>query len=279
MDVNGKTPTKEYHELHESIDWSRMARPQADGYDSRMLAALARLLYDVDVDARPAPVGPSMFGGRVPLLHFEAMPSSELQNAPLDHPFVAKAEGILGLWPEMVEQCGRLLTSVRPLKSTRQPDDVDHGAGCSCGNTTRFGGIETTVYGSLGFAEGTVHELGHWKLHACGVHLEEWTHLVANDPGELFESPIRKDKPRPMGACVQAQYSYLHVLELNVIAQNAGVFAGMLRLNRDRMAAGREVLKQWRPTPTSGEAYRAALDSWCGELLERADAAIALQGS
>lgn len=271
MDVNGNAPTEACNALHASIDWSRMARPQADGYDSLMIAELARELYGFET-RRELHDGPSMFDARVPLKHFEESPSSDLSNAPLDHPFIAKADQLLRLWPEMREQCGKLLTSVRPLLSARHPDDgVDRGAGCSCGNTMRFGGIETTVYGSLGFAEGVVHELGHWKLHAMGVHLESWSHLVANDPSEVFESPIRKDKPRPMGACIQAQYSYLHVLELNIIAQTNGIYAGMLQLNRDRMAAGRETLKAWRPTFGSGEAFAAAMDVWCGELIERAD--------
>jgi hypothetical protein len=266
-----------YDKLHETIEWARMPRPQADGYDSLQIAQLAHAMYGVlpraeyEFDFN----GPSMFGRRVPLVHLPHAPSATLQNAPLDHPNIARGERVLQLWPEMYEQCGVLLTSIRPLiNDARMLDapDGDHGAGCSCGNTDRFGGIESTVHGGLGFAEGIVHELGHWKLHAMGVHLEDWSHLVANSPSELFESPIRKDKARPMGACIQAQYSYLHVLELNIIAQSNGIVAGMLQLNRDRMRAGRETLRQWTPTPGAGEQFAAAMDAWTIELLDRADA-------
>lgn len=278
MDCNGLPPSKAYNALVKSIDWSRMARPRSDKYDTRKVAALARELYDLPTRRTKTITDAAMFDGRVPLVHLPQQPSSELRNAPTNHPNIARAEKVLRLWPAMYEQCATLITSIRPLiNASRMHDapDGDHGAGCSCGNTTDFGGIESTVHGGLGFAEGIVHELGHWKLHAMGVHLETWTHLVANDPEERFESPIRKDQPRPMGACIQAQYSYLHVLELNIVATKHGIAAGMMPLNRDRMAAGRETLKQWKPTAGSGRAFAKAMDAWAVQLITEADALLA----
>lgn len=275
-DVKATATSKAYNALAKAIDWSRMPRPRSDRYDTRKIAALAREMYGLP-SSRALVNGPSMFEGRVPLVHLPDNPSAELSNAPFDHPNIKRGAKVLKLWPAMYEQCAALLTSVRPLVDARYPADDDHGAGCSCGNTSSFGGIESTVHGGLGFAEGIVHEEAHWKLHAMGVHLEHWTHLVANTPDELFDSPIRKDKPRPMGACIQAQYSYLHVLELNIVAQRNGIEAGMLQLNRDRMEAGRETLKQWRPTAGSGRAFAKAMDAWTVKLITEADALLASQ--
>lgn len=253
------------------INWSKTARPQQDGYDSDQIKILAQIVYGEIEKSEVPPGRPKMFG-IVPLVHYPWDPSPELFCAPFDHPHIKRAEEILSLWPAMYKQCADLLTEVWPITDSRFPDPRDHGAGCSCGDTKRWGGVMSTLAGSLGFAEGIVHELGHHKMHAMGVHLEDWIFLVANTPDEMFESPIRKDKPRPMGACIQAQYSYLHVLELNIIAQSNGVPANMLELNRDRMRSGRETLKNWRPTPGPGEAFAVAMDVWTVELLDRADA-------
>jgi HEXXH motif-containing protein len=263
----------------DSIEWSKLPRPRADGYDTRAVAALAAQAYGF-VKRIPEPGQPSMFDGKVALVHYAHDPAPGLTNARFNHPNIARADDLLRqCWPEMHAQCGELLQEIWPLRDARFPDDgEDYGAGCSCGNTAHFGGIEVTVSGALGLAEGIVHELGHWKLHAMGVHLEGWTNLVANGVDELFESPIRKDKPRPMGACIQAQYSYLHVLELNIRATRAGRCCEMLDVNRRRMAAGRETLRAWRPDANGGP-FASAMDEWTAELLREAELLLEAQSA
>lgn len=261
------------HKVDE-IDWSRMPRPQVDGYDTQIVAVLAKERYGFL--PKDDFQGPSMFGVQLvtPMEHA----SDRAGTAPLDHPNIARTEDLLRrLWPEQAAQCAALLTEIWPLFDILLLHDVDQeelGTGCTCGNTTKFGGISSTVNGTLGFAEGIVHELGHWKLHAMGVHLEDWDdQLVGNSPDEMYESPIRKDKPRPMGACIQAQYSYLHVLDLLNRAAKAELRFNQAwhAMQRDRMQAGRETLKAWRPGK-AGDAFLLAMGAWADELISEADA-------
>lgn len=252
----------------QEIDWSRMHRPQTDGYDTKMILALAAERYQF-VKRPPAPGAPSMFGGRLAIIHQKDKAAPYLNHAPFDHPNVAKTDAFLTqVWPEMATQCAEGLQEVYIMLDDRHSSDVEI-SGCTCGNIAGFGGICTTIQGTIGFAHGIVHEWGHWKLHAMGVHLEDWDNLIANSFDELFDSPIRKDKPRPMGACVQAQYSYLHVLEMEIRAWKAGWKSDMLQVNAGRMTAGRETLKSWKPD-ANGVLFAAALDAWTVELLDEA---------
>jgi hypothetical protein len=250
------------------IDWSKMHRPQADGYDTEMVRQLAVERYGFR-KAYPKVGEPSMFNGKLALIHEKDQAAAWLINAPFDHPNILKTEALMyEVWPEMAAQCEALLQSVWILLDKNQHrDDLSGG---TCGNHGPFGGICTTVQGVLGFGHGLIHELGHWKLHAMGVHLEDWDNLVANEFTEMFESPIRKDKPRPMGACIQAQYSYLNVLEWEIRCWKAGVKSDMMALNVTRMSAGRETLKAWRPD-ANGEAFAAAMDAWTEELITEAN--------
>lgn len=245
-----------------------MAKPQEDEYDTRILEILAAEKYQFK-KVSVTEGKPSMFDGAVPLTHLKQKAAPYLDHAAFDHPSIPEAEDLLKkVWPEMATQCAALLTEVAIMSDTRNADRAEM-CGCTCGNTAGFGGICCTVEGAIGLCHGLVHELGHWKLHAMGVHLEHWDNLISNSEDEMFESPIRKDKPRPMGACLQAQYSYLHVLEFEVRTAKTGRVSDMLSLNSSRMTAGRETLKSWKPDE-NGVAFAAALDAWTGALLAEA---------
>ena len=90
--------------------------------------------------------------------------------------------------------------------------------GCSCGpiSTPKSGTIEvsSTYYNPIGAGDGIIHEVWHQRMHALGINFETHAGLFFTNRGdELYDSPIRKDKLRPMPAVIQAQYSYIGVTE------------------------------------------------------------------
>lgn len=256
--------------LYDKIDWARMAQPQADGYDTEAILGLVAVRYPTWRKPVLDPGTPAMFGGRVPLTNKEHTAGPTLINCPMDYPRIAETDEFLRMhWPEQWEQCGRLMPELWIMLDTKFALDFDAG-GCTCGDLPEFGGVLTTAQGVAGFAHGIVHELGHWKLRAMGVELLEWDNLVANELSELYESPIRKDIQRPMGACLQAHYSYLHVLEMEIRARLAGFTATMLETNYGRVVEGRRTLELWRPVPGT-EAFLHAIDAWGADLLVRSE--------
>lgn len=109
-----------------------------------------------------------------------------------------------------------------PIK-TREINN--NGLGCSCGIYGRRAWesenpdvtIMVTIHSAAGCAEGIVHELGHYKLHAVGINLEEWPlEIIGNDYEEVYESPVRFDKLRPMAAVIHAQFSYVYVTKFYI---------------------------------------------------------------
>lgn len=251
------------------IEWGRLAEPQVDGYDRKIVTAMARVRYgfeDKTVRADP----PNWLDGWVPLVRRDASP--ELPAASFEHPNLAKGAALLGLWPAMYEFVRSCCTGFAPIWTPGKPEASTLG-GCCCGALAAWGGITTTIDNPVGFVGGVVHEMGHWKLHALGVHLEAWDGLLlANDPAELYDSPIRKDKQRPMGAVLQAQYSYLHVLEAELRAARAGEPFTMIPDNAARLVEGADTIrKSLRPTP-AGLAFVNACLVWGDRLIEEAAA-------
>jgi hypothetical protein len=249
------------------VDWGRMARPQVDHYDLSKIIELAEAKWGWK-KRLPVEGEPSMFGGNVPLVHYPQKPTPDLENAPFNSPNIMKTElGLMQVWPEAVAMMQALCNEIWILRDVNY-GDVDNMCGCTCGNQSGFGEICTTIQGVIGFMHGCVHEIGHWKLKAMGVDLMSWGGpIVANDPEDRYDSPVRKDITRPMGAVLHAQYSYLHVLEMEIRAWRLGLKSDMLSTNVARMDEGRCTLKHWETAP-EGKPFRDAVMAWADELVE-----------
>jgi HEXXH motif-containing protein len=253
----------------DGVAWGRLAEPQEDGYDTGVIAAFAHDRYGFRWKLERPPA-PAWLDGWVPLVRHDAAP--DLPAAPFDHPHLALGERLLGAWPAFREQARLLLTAVAPIWHPTERPSPD-SAGCSCGGLAAWGGVTATLDSPPGFAAGVAHELGHWKLHALGVHLEDWDGLLLlNRPDELYDSPIRKDKLRPMGAVLQAQYSYLHVLDLEARMARAGERHTMHDLNARRVAEGAATIRAHARLTEAGEAFVGACLAWGDRIVAEAAA-------
>jgi hypothetical protein len=74
--------------------------------------------------------------------------------------------------------------------------------------------VGSSYSNSVTAGDGIIHEVWHQRLHALGIDFETHAGLFfTNTDTEVYDSPIRKDKLRPMPAVIQAQYSYIGVTE------------------------------------------------------------------
>jgi hypothetical protein len=213
----------------ESIDWRRMAAPQADQYDTTITLEFARaggyVRAEVETDE-------TTFDGRVAVVrHREASWEPRCMPAPPGHPNVSKACELVRRWPAVFTQCQHLLEAVSVFVDIRSTgDEVMGSISGSIGD--RFGRIGSTVDNHVGLAESLVHEMAHHKLRALGVAIESANRLVTNHPDQRFMSPIILDRLRPMTAVLHAQYSFTYVLGLDIEIIRAGQDAA-----RDRTIA------------------------------------------
>ena len=125
------------------------------------------------------------------------------------------------------------------------------------------------THNALGFAQALIHEMAHQKLRALGVSIETAERLIANDPSQRFESPIRKDQTRPMTAVFHAQYSFIHVtaLDLHMLAaaQTEREWQHILMLparNVPRMQEGYEEVSRHIETYAAGRLFVDAFMKW-----------------
>ncbi len=265
------------------VDWYRVAYPQGDGYDTAVIEEYAAKAYGFVPNDLVQPT-PNWLDGRVVLANNIAAPAPELVPAPFDHVSLQLGERYLQWWPECLEQVKRLVKLVYIFD---WPPGVG-ARGCFCGTPPRrgsredsspFGEVFSTVFDSVGFVEGVVHEMTHWKLHALGVHFEEWDDaLLLNGRDETFESSLRKDKPRPMGAVLHAHWVCLHVLCVDMAAAESKCKGCPKGEDAEHIAAAVKRVKEGqltvdagaRWTPEGAELWRGIQD-WTADLLSVAE--------
>jgi hypothetical protein len=265
-----------------ALDWARLAFPQDDQYDSRVVAALARscptrgrpILYR----RRSAGGHPTICDGRVAV---RALPRSTLREpdfilAPPDHPNLAAAASYVARWPQAYEQFKLLIDTVIPLYDAGIPpaDRPEVLGSCSHSDEDQFGTLMATIEDPLGLAQAMVHEMTHQKLRALGISIESAEHLIINAPEERYPSPVRHDRTRPMTAIFHGVYSFMHVvaLDLRMIAAEADPAVRerlvlLLARNVPRMQMGLKTLRARLRTDRAGTVFCGAFMAWSEQVL------------
>lgn len=268
------------------IDWKRVAAPQEDGYDTAVILELAKTgRY---AKGAPEPDGSAVWpDGRArwaTAIADNRKPDPSYIVLPLDDHILVKGIKVLDLWPAVRKQCADILVGVVPMTSEHRAPWRGGGHGCSCGHLgDDFGWIYSTADDAWGFAEGMVHEMGHWKLRALGMWFEDWTSLILDHKfDELYASPVRKDKARPMGAVLHAQYSYIHVARMTTLALQAKGKAAdqqdieWAELQLSRITEGQNTLREHaRGTAGVGDLFLQGVDEWTTSVIADGRAIVA----
>ncbi len=265
------------------MDWSRLDHPQDDGYDSRMILSLTPRRSCESSSGQHL-----LFDGRVVVRAVDgALRGERYRPAEPSHPNIKAVETLIKAWPTMFEQCATLLVEVRPFVDTSIPASRwRHILGSSSDSTNMpFGVIAATVDNVYGFAQAVVHELAHHKLRALGVHIMSADRLIKNDPSERYPSPIVRDRLRPMTAVVHAQYSFMHVVALDIaLFERAATederraSLALLARNTPRMEFGHDVLAAGLRTDRDGERFFEAFSRWSVRTLETANTILFAHG-
>lgn len=279
-------------EAGRAMDWSRLARPQPDGYDTEVIRDLAA---STGSPLRPEPWrrrstegAPTLFDGRVAVRNRESggLPAPPFMPAPPDHPHLAQGEAILRLWPEAAAQFPVLVDTIQPWTDPRMSESGVHVPGSSShSEEAEFGVVMVTVDSPFGLAQAFVHEMAHHKLRALGVSLLCADRIVANEPDELYASPIIVGRKRPMTAVLHAQYSFMHVTALDIaVYEKAGAAdlrrqaIYLLARNVPRMEAGHAELDRHLRTDEIGATFRSAFAAWSEEVLAKGRAILDSEG-
>lgn len=282
----------EFDEILQSVDWRRMASPREDGYDTDMTLRLAEHggspLRPLPYRRHPIDGAATLCDGMVAIRQapVRGLMSDEIVPAKLDHPNLAIAAAFLARWPDAYAQFGRLVDTVYPYTDPEQASQGEMALGSSSHSYEKdFGSVHATVDNALGFAQALIHEMAHQKLRALGVSFETAERLIVNDPSEQFDSPIRKDRTRPMTAVFHAQYSFIYVtaLDLYMLAAVEGererqCILMLLARNVPRMQVGYEEVARHIRTDAAGRLFVDAFMDWSAGVLQRGQAELDANG-
>jgi HEXXH motif-containing protein len=281
-----------FEEILQSVDWSRMAEPQKDGYDTDMTLLLAEhgvtLLRPLTYRRRAVDGAVTICDGKVAVRRAPelGLMTDRIIPAELDHPNLAAGAAYLSRWPAAYAQFGCLVDTVYPYTDPQQASLGKWALGSSSHSYEEdFGSVHATVDNALGFAQALIHEMSHQKLRALGVSFETAERLIANDPSEQFESPIRKDRTRPMSAVFHAQYSFIHVtaLDLHMLAaaqseHERQCILMLLARNVPRMQSGYAEVERHIRTDAAGRLFVDSFMEWSKEILTRGQAELDFHG-
>ena len=259
------------------IDWARMSEPQPDGKDTATLLALDRASRASTTSPES---GPTVCGGRVALsCEGPLMPSPPYVAVAGTPEVLARAIDYVGRWPAMAAQWPQIVRVIQPFT-----DPVGGGALRSSSHSvdTRPGVIALTVDCPLATAQAIVHETAHLKLRIMGVRNEAADRIVTNRPEELYESPVVIEMLRPMTAVLHAQYSFMHILQLDLemLRQEGDAdvrrdIKSLLARNVPRMTKGLATLRRDIQCDEAGAKFCEGFFGWCETALASSRAALA----
>jgi len=228
---------------------------------------------------------PTAFDGQVAIRHvYWSLPefglfSAQYHDAPADHSNIGVAAEQVRSWPVAFAQCQRLLEAIHPALDPRMPlESAEIYRGSSCHSFERlFGTMWATIHCPIGLAEAIVHEMAHQKLRVLGVSFESATTVVGNDPARLYDSPIIKDRLRPMTAVLHAEYSYVHVTTLDIHMLKAErdpirreVLGRVLATNLARIEEGYDTLRRHFEPGEHGREFMEGFSGWTEKTISSA---------
>lgn len=216
------------------VEWKRVAKPQADGYDSYVIGEFLKAHYGWQ---RSVPTSEwRLCDGKVAVVPDRTVTTNGIDpNNPMidGMPYVteerlSKINHFLMAWPEGGLMLQLFMDEFWPKWSKLM--DGEAARGSSSGhyeivNCTREGHLKgvavnatyVTMNDPQGCCEGIYHEVGHARLESLGLGIDAHDNtLLLNGPDELYDSPVRWDVKRPMSAVIQAVYSWITLTEADI---------------------------------------------------------------
>lgn len=252
------------------IDWRRIARPQDDGYDSKVIHAFdtARgwkkavyepadvTLCEGQIAIRAPRIAMSMGDGTL-----VATPNQEWAN---------RQTQALNTWDAGYRAMRGYLDELWPWVSGVV------GKGCSSGHAVwtperNYHGVFITIDDWQGCAQGFYHEFGHLRLESLGIHVESHDGaLLLNPPDELYTSSVRYDVKRPMSAVLHGVYAWLMFTENDLhVSPDADTFRQYASHNLPKIVAGINEIHCYAKWTPNGQAFADGLFDWSDDILER----------
>lgn len=257
------------------IDWARVAQPQPDGYDSAVIAELLQKRFGWVKASRTDSV---LVGGDVAVAPCPFKYQSEYMldaSADVQLDELAAVDKYLAAWPDGYLMLGKFLDEFWPMRM----DGVGRGSSSghqpmnSWNDAFRRTAVYVTTTDPEGCATGVYHEVGHLRLEALGMDIDDHDgRLITNPIEDLYDSPVRKDVQRPMCAVIHGLYAWIMLSECDLWCADtisSADAAHYLRNNIPKIENGiLEVERYVQPTP-NGAIFISSMLDWARDVVQR----------
>lgn len=244
-------------------DWTRVAQPQDDGYDLTVIAA-CQPQWRKRIASTPV----TMCDGCTDVVQ----DATQSWEADLSQAWADGQTAFLQQWPAGYRALVGFLDEYRgyrkyppPVHGCESDHVVSDHAHIVCVSSDEFSGT----------AQGIYHEVGHLRLEALGVGIEQHDgRLLLNPAAELFPSPVRNDIPRPMSAVLHGTYAWCLFTDNDRWNHAQGLvdrrlFDLLAQRNFPKIANGIRTLQQSARTTAEGTAFLTGLYAWAESILMR----------
>lgn len=262
------------------IDWTRVAEPQPDQYDTEV--TLRRLRQSRKLPSRQrSEEALTIFDGAVEVRPTEG-PYSRMEglaSAPLSDESMRKirlAECYVRQWPAAFDQFKALMYAfypIRDIKGNRLPPGSK--GSISHAFQSHIGTMCASIDDPVCLAQAFVHEMAHNKLRALGIMVESTEGFITNDPKELYPSPILIGTPRPMTAVFHAEYSFIYVTQLDLMLlandpeeELKNYVMLLLKNNVSRMEPGLKLIREKIQVDAIGRPFVDGFIDWAQRAID-----------
>jgi HEXXH motif-containing protein len=268
-----------------TTNWYKMAKPQADGYDTEQLAAMDYTKYAWVYPKVPYTQPVTLCNGKVSVVVDGVSGMGNIPFATAEQASQAWADeqdSWLCWWPDGYQALGAYLDIFQAhLRAEFMTSGCSSGHHISANSWPHRHVVYVTINNFPGCAQGIYHEYAHLRLETMGIGVE--THdgrLLQNGPDEVFVSSVRHDKKRPMSAVLHGVYAWLMFTEndwkLHMNGKfNQNEFRAAVQLNLPKIAKGWDEVNSFARWTDEGQEFAAGIDTWKDSLLARCNDALA----
>jgi hypothetical protein len=258
------------------VDWSRVARVQADGYDTEVIRCESLKRGRIVIRDPAAPCIPGMLI-RVGHCYRDLIPP-RLTDAEPSHPSLMAVARYVDQWPEIRHQVNLLVGTVHPVIDPLLPSRESAFLTGSMSHSIEElpGTLVSSINCPIMLSLNMVHELAHQKLFELGVYKGCADRFLLNATDRCY-SPI-KDTERPISAVLHGVFAFLHVLQLELKLLRSWAdeahedrrdeidqprqLINRAKRNVLRVQTGLSELKRNAKTDTAGTEFLAGLCEW-----------------
>ncbi|MBL6448617.1 hypothetical protein JMN32_20060 [Fulvivirga sp. 29W222] len=256
------------------IAWDKIAFPQPDHYDLEVIKRLKDTSLIRPKVKSTSKVLFTCFDNRVAVGHYHhECPYSGMYNHTPEDVMISKSIDYLLDWPEMKEQFPFFVSFINPIQlEFFESNPFGSSSGC---HWDEPGLIYLTTNDPFPLAEAMVHEMAHLKLFSLGITMNSASEWISNPAEAMYYSSI-KDTERPMAAVLHAQYSFIHILYLDLILlkkypthQDHETWKILTNDTLKRMQTGQEVLERNIKPTKLGEPFIESFLSWSKDTIAK----------